>query len=112
MEADGRARVLWVDDNPRVIATVTQALQRHFLITTATSGEAALQFLETQGPFAVLVADLCLPGLFNTTLFVRAREISPDTSRVMLTGQADLHVARAAVNDAEVCRLLAKPCAP
>src|SRR3954452_24716361 len=112
MEADGRARVLWVDDNPRVVASVIQALQRHFLISTASSGEAALQFLETQGPFAVLVGDLCLPGVFNTTLFVRAREIAPDTSRVMLTAQADLLAARAAVNEAEVYRLLPKLCAP
>jgi response regulator RpfG family c-di-GMP phosphodiesterase len=112
MNADTRARVLWVDDNPRVISTVTQALQRHFAITTATSGEAGLQLLETAGPFAVLVADLCLPGIYNTTLFVRAREIAPDTVRVMLTGQADVHAARAAVNEGEVFRLLLKPCAP
>lgn len=112
MDADGRSRVLWVDDNPRVVSNVTQALQRHFAITTASSGESALQLLEARGPFAVLVADLCLPGIFNTTLFVRAREIAPDTSRVMLTAQADVHTARAAVNEAEVFRLLLKPCAP
>jgi response regulator RpfG family c-di-GMP phosphodiesterase len=112
MNGDSRARVLWVDDNPRVIATVTQALQRHFAITTATTGEAGLQLLETQGPFAVLVADLCLPGIYNTTLFVRAREVAPDTTRVMLTGQADVHTARAAVNEGEVFRFLLKPCAP
>ncbi|HLH26655.1 MAG TPA: HD domain-containing phosphohydrolase [Chloroflexota bacterium] len=112
MDADGRARVLWVDDNPRVMESVAQALQRHFAITTTTSGETALQLLETDGPFAVLVGDLCLPGIFNTTLFVRAREIAPDTVRVMLTGQADVHAARAAVNEAEVFRLLPKPCAP
>jgi response regulator RpfG family c-di-GMP phosphodiesterase len=112
MIADSRARVLWVDDNPRVISTVTQALQRHFAITTATSGEAGLHLLETAGPFAVLVADLCLPGIYNTTLFVRAREVAPDTVRVMLTGQADVHTARAAVNEGEVFRFLLKPCAP
>jgi response regulator RpfG family c-di-GMP phosphodiesterase len=112
MDADGRPRVLWVDDNPRVTSSVVHALQRHFAITTASSGEAALQFLETQGPFAVLVGDLCLPGIFNTTLFVRAREIAPDTLRIMLTGQADVQAARAAVNEAEVFRLLLKPCAP
>jgi response regulator RpfG family c-di-GMP phosphodiesterase len=112
MDADARARVLWVDDNPRVVSSVTQALQRHFVITTAASGEAALQFLESQGPFAVLVADLCLPGIFNTTLFVRAREVAPDTVRVMLTGQADMHTARAAINEGEVFRLLLKPCTP
>src|SRR5581483_7219933 len=112
MDADGRSRVLWVDDNPRVVSNVTQALQRHFAITTASSGESALQLLEARGPFAVLVADLCLPGIFNTTLFVRAREIAPDTARVVFTGQADMHAARAAVNEGEVFRLLLKPCAP
>src|SRR6478735_7304332 len=112
MDADGRARVLWVDENPRVVSTVTQAFQRHFAIVTAANGDAALKLLETDGPFAVLVADLCLPGIFNTTLFVRAREIAPDTVRVVFTGQVDVHTARAAVNEGEVFRLLLKPCAP
>jgi hypothetical protein len=41
-----------------------------------------------------------------------ARKASPDTVRVVLTGQADLKAAIGAVNEGQVFRFLTKPCPP
>jgi CheY-like chemotaxis protein len=43
-------------------------------------------------------------------LLARIKDISPDTVRIMLTGQADLRTAIAAVNQGSIFRFLTKPC--
>jgi hypothetical protein len=45
-------------------------------------------------------------------VLAHARRLSPDTSRVLLTGQSDVQLAVAAVNEGAVFRFLCKPCAP
>jgi YesN/AraC family two-component response regulator len=51
-----------------------------------------------------------MPGMNGLDLLRKARELSPDTVRVMLTGQADLNTAIAAVNQNSIFRFLTKPC--
>ena len=48
----------------------------------------------------------------GATFLERVRQLYPDTTRVLLTGQADLHDAAAAINEGNIFRLLLKPCAP
>ena len=49
----------------------------------------------------------------NGTQFLsRVRESAPETVRMMLTGQADLHTAMHAVNEGAIFRFLTKPCPP
>src|SRR5438034_4561962 len=57
---------------------------------TAPSGPAGLAVLTSRGPFAVVMADLHMPGMNGIQFLTAAREIAPDTVRLMLTGFADL----------------------
>ena len=59
---DARPAVLCVDDEPQVLEALIDNLHRRFRVTTATSGEAALEALERES-FAVAVADLRMPGM-------------------------------------------------
>lgn len=103
-------RVLLVDDEPQVLSGYKRNLRKEFDLSTAEGPEAALAVVEGDGPFAVVVSDLQMPGMDGITLLSRIEDIAPDSIRIMLTGQADLDVAVAAVNDGHVFRFLTKPC--
>jgi len=105
-------RVLCVDDDPNVLAGYQRNLRKQWDIEIATGGEEALALLESQGPYAVIVADMQMPVMNGVELLVRTRAIAPDTVRIMLTGNADQKTAVEAVNQGHVFRFLNKPCTP
>ncbi|MEZ6104810.1 MAG: response regulator [Pirellulaceae bacterium] len=74
--------------------------------------EAALEELRQHGPFAVVVSDMQMPGMTGVQLLHRIGELSPDTVRMMLTGNADQQTAVEAVNEGHIFRFLNKPCEP
>ncbi|MCP9447514.1 MAG: response regulator [Nitrospira sp.] len=77
---------------------------------TALGAEEGLRTLETKGPFAVVVSDLQMPGMNGIQFLSRVREFSPDTVRILLTGNADLQASIDAINQGQIFRFLAKPC--
>ena len=103
-------RVLFVDDEPKVLDGFRRQLRKHTEILTATSGLEGLDMLEWQGPFAVVVSDMRMPGMSGTEFLAAVRERSPDSVRIVLSGQADLESAIAAVNEGQIFRFLTKPC--
>jgi response regulator RpfG family c-di-GMP phosphodiesterase len=112
MQEISKARVLFVDDEPDLLAAIVRSLRsEHFEITTAASGAEALDMLRKKGPFAVIVSDLHMPEIDGVELLRRARKLSPETVRVLFTGQPDLERSIAAVNEGEIFRFITKPCA-
>lgn len=105
-------RVLLVDDEENVLHGYERNLHRRFEISTATSGRDALALIEHSAPFAVLVADMRMPGMSGLDLLMEARLLCPDTVRIMLTGNSDQQTAMEAVNHGRVFRFLTKPCSP
>lgn len=103
-------KILFVDDDPNILSAYTRNLRRHYRLTTAAGGEEALQLVQTQGPFAVVVSDMRMPGMDGIELLSHVRNFHPDTIRIMLTGNADMGTAIAAVNQGNIFRFLTKPC--
>jgi len=103
-------RILLVDDEPLVLVALHRALSTDFHIEMAVGSDEAMQALENQGPFAVLVSDFKMPGMNGVQFLTHAGKCYPETVRIMLTGQADLNAAMAAVNEGQVFRFLTKPC--
>jgi DNA-binding NtrC family response regulator len=110
--ARGHDRVLCVDDEPNVLSAMARHLRRHFDVTTAQGGAAALEILLGAPPFAVIVSDLRMPGMDGVSFFSRAHAMWPHTVRVLLTGEGDLDAAVRAVNQGQIFRFLKKPCPP
>jgi response regulator RpfG family c-di-GMP phosphodiesterase len=104
--------ILCVDDEPKVLEGLKLHLRRYYEVLTATGGQMALELLEREGPFAVVLSDMRMPGMDGATLLGQIRQRSPDTTRMLLTGQADLDSAIAAVNEGQLFRFLTKPCPP
>ena len=107
-----RQKVLCVDDEPHVLEGLSQLLRRLLDVHTATSGALGLEALDRDGPFAVVLSDMRMPGMDGAAFLARVRQQAPDTVRMLLTGHADLQSAIAAVNEGQIFRFLTKPCPP
>jgi response regulator RpfG family c-di-GMP phosphodiesterase len=112
MENRGRPRILCVDDEPNVLEGLALHLRRRFDVVTAESGQAALTLLENGASFCVVMSDMRMPGMDGAELLSRARKLAPDTVRILLTGQAEMKSAIAAINEGQIFRFLTKPCPP
>jgi putative two-component system response regulator len=101
--------VLLVDDEANILnALVRLFLDRDVRVLRAGNGEEALGIVRRE-PVAVVVSDNLMPGMRGIELLSRVRDLSPDTSRVLLTGYADLSTAIEAINRGEVFRFHVKP---
>lgn len=82
----GTARVLLVDDELELLASLQRALERRDLdVSRASSGEDALGLLARED-FDVVVLDLKMPGLGGSGTLREIRRLYPDRSVVVLTG--------------------------
>jgi len=105
-------RILCVDDEPCVLQAYQRALHKQFVIEGALGGEEALRAIAMKGPYAVVVADMRMPGMNGIELLSKVGEMAPDTVRMMLTGNADQYTAQDAVNEGHIFRFMTKPCPP
>jgi len=103
-------KILLVDDDNNVLDGYRRTLSREFLMETALGGEPALKLIAENGPYAVVVSDMRMPGMDGIQLLSRIRAQLPDTIRVMLTGHADIDTAINAINEGSIFRFLSKPC--
>ena len=103
-------KVLFVDDDPNLLAACERNFRRRFQVETAAGGEAGLQRIAERGPFAVVVSDRQMPQMDGIQFLSLVRERAPDTVRLMLTGNADLEGAIKVVNEGNIFRFLTKPC--
>lgn len=87
-------------------------LHDEFEIVRAGGGDDGLACLGTQGPFAIVVSDMDLPGMNGVEFLRRARQMVPRTKRLLLTEHLDFEDAVKAVNEARVFHLLRKPLDP
>ena len=104
-------RILCVDDEKNVLEGLTRTLRSLYEIETAVGAAHGLEVLNKKGPFAVVMSDLRMPHMTGVQFLKEVRRISPDSVRVLLTGQGDMESAIAAVNDGNIFRFLTKPCA-
>ncbi|MGD0267902.1 MAG: HD domain-containing phosphohydrolase [Candidatus Sulfotelmatobacter sp.] len=103
-------KILLVDDDSNILDAYRRSLSREFTLETALGPEQALKLLTDNGPYAVIVVDMRMPGMDGLQLLTRIKTISPDTVRIMLTGNADMETAINAINEGSIFRFLNKPC--
>jgi DNA-binding NtrC family response regulator len=102
--------ILLVDDDNSVLDGYRRSLSREFVLETALGGQQALQLATDSGPYAVVVSDMRMPGMDGIQVLSKIKALSPDTIRVMLTGNADMETAVNAINEGSIFRFLNKPC--
>ena len=103
-----RPSVLYVDDQVGNLTTFRANFRRYADIKTATSGEEALQLLETE-EFPIVISDQRMEGLSGTELLTRVRQRYPDSIRILLTAHSDFSAVVDAINEGQIARFVRKP---
>jgi DNA-binding NtrC family response regulator len=103
-------RILFVDDEPNVLAGLRRSLysmREEWLMEFAASGPDALAAMERQ-VFDVVVTDMRMPGMDGAQLLNEVRERFPQTVRMVLSGQCDREAILNSVGPTH--QYLSKPC--
>lgn len=110
-----KSEILFVDDDPNLLSAVTRGLRGKYGLQTAVGPEEGLAAVRERGAhqsFAVVVADMRMPGMNGVDFLMEVAVTAPLSVRMMLTGQADQQTAIDAVNKGNIFRFLTKPCSP
>ena len=83
-------KVLFVDDEPNILSAIKRQLHNQFNIETAPSGDVAITKLIDEGPFAVIVVDMRMPGMDGLETLKELKKKSPLTEVIMLTGHGSI----------------------
>jgi DNA-binding NtrC family response regulator len=101
--------ILLVDDEQNVLSALTRELaDEPYGIVTALNGEEAMNLVTSQ-VFKVIISDERMPGMDGASFLTAAKEVSPSSVRMMLTGHASIDATMRAVNDGEIYRFFTKP---
>ena len=104
-----RPTVLLVDDEESILNSLRRLLRgQPYDVLLATSGAQALEMLEQQ-PVDLVMSDARMPGMDGATLLAEVHRLYPATSRILLTGYADLTTIIKAINDGQIHRYISKP---
>jgi PAS domain S-box-containing protein len=85
------SRVLLVDDDPLVsMGTADMLMDLGHSVTEASSGMEALQILETDPQFDLVVTDYAMPGMTGLDLAAKIKQMRPQMPIIIATGYAEL----------------------
>ncbi|MEG4015415.1 MULTISPECIES: adenylate/guanylate cyclase domain-containing protein [unclassified Microcoleus] len=109
--------IICVDDDNTVLKSLKVELQEAvgnaYLVEIAEGGEEALELLEElllDGyEVPLIISDHIMPEMKGDELLRQVHLLSPQTIKIMLTGQADIEAVGNAIKNANLYRYLAKP---
>ena len=92
-------RLLIVDDDERMRSILQKILVRErYEVVVSDSGETALKQLESAA-FDIVLTDIRMPGMDGMALLKRIREVSPETTVIMMTAFGSVDSAVAAMKE-------------
>ena len=101
--------LLLVDDEVNIVSALKRLLrQDNYTILTANSGQEGLEVLAKHA-VDVIVSDQRMPGMTGVEFLGRAKELYPDTVRIVLSGYTELQSVTDAVNEGAIYKFLMKP---
>ncbi|MGH7126035.1 MAG: ATP-binding protein [Stellaceae bacterium] len=108
-----RLRVLLVDDDPLVLRSLRDILEKdgHMVVTTSDGQSGIDAFRAAQGRgevFAAVITDLGMPGIDGRKVASAVKEISPSTLVILLTGWGQRLLSESGMPP-HVDRVLSKP---
>ncbi len=108
----GRPRILFVDDEPKVLSGLKRALRNRadvWDMDFIALPEAALASYRISPP-DVVVSDLAMPGMSGLDMILAMRSAGSESEFILLTGTGTFTTAVDAINRAGIHRFFTKPC--
>ncbi len=103
-----KPRILFVDDEERILTALRSVFRMNYHVFTATNGPEALELVRKFQPH-VVVSDQRMPEMTGVELLRQIKAVAPATVRLLLTGYSDLASIVGSVNEGEVFRFVSKP---
>ena len=83
-----KPKIMVVDDEPRMLSTITVILEdAGYDVCGVEDGYKAIELAE-QGNFALVFMDISLPGIDGVEAFKQIKSVSPGTPVIMMTGSS------------------------
>ena len=109
MSKQKKQKVLFVDGEVNVLNAIRRAVQEEeYESLFAKSGKEALDLLAA-GDIAVLVTDMRMPEIDGLEFLKQVEEISPDTIKIIQSGQSDMYQLINVINSIDVFNFILKP---
>ena len=108
MSIDTR-NILVVDDEENVINALVRTIRVKYENIAGTSDTQEALNMIRQKKYAIIISDQRMPGMTGVELLLAAREISPDTIRILITGYTDIGVIISAINNGHIFSYISKP---
>ncbi len=103
-----KAKLLFVDDEERILNALRSVFRNQYNVFTASSGPEAMEFLKRFRPH-VVISDQRMPEMTGVEFLRQVKDFAPQTVRILLTGYSDLASIVGSINDGEVFRFISKP---
>ncbi|MBD3318222.1 MAG: response regulator [Chitinivibrionales bacterium] len=101
--------ILFVDDEANVLTAVERVfLDEPYEILTAAGAKEGVKLLH-EHQVSVIVSDMRMPEINGVEFLRRAARINPDSTRIVLSGFAELDDIKDAVNEGGIWRFITKP---
>lgn len=101
--------LLLVDDEENILSSLRRLFRRDgYHIITASSAAEGLQRM-VEGSVDVIISDQRMPGMTGVEFLRRAKDLYPDTVRMVLSGFTELQSIIDAVNEGAIYKFLTKP---
>jgi signal transduction histidine kinase len=106
-----RPTLMVVDDEPEVLRSLHDLFRKDFRVVTFTRPADALERL-AKDTIPVVMSDQRMSEMTGVEFLRQAREISPDTVRLLFTGYSDIKAVVDAINQGNIFRYVYKPWEP
>ncbi|MDP5252696.1 MULTISPECIES: HD domain-containing phosphohydrolase [unclassified Vibrio] len=103
-----KLKLLLLDDEADILKSLTRVLRRDYDVVSFTSGVEALEYLASND-VPILLSDMRMPEMDGAEFLAKAKEINPQSMRVLLTGYSDMDSTIRAVNEGGIHTYLSKP---
>ena len=108
LDKDRKYRVLFVDDERRILTALRSIFRREYEVFTANGGAEALEILQ-KNRVDVVVSDQRMPNMLGNELLAKVHQLYPQTMRVLLTGFMDKAAIIDTINQGQIYRFINKP---
>lgn len=112
MSGSPSSRILIVDDEEAILETMAYTFEDEYDVTTCKDALEALRVLDDDPDFAVVITDQRMPNMTGVEFLSQVYDRHPLTTRIILTGFADMEAIIQAINDGHVYAYITKPWEP